>query len=368
MKNLLRRCIRGDYLRVGIVGVGFSEFRIHEEPFYNVAFLAARRALEDAGIERGEVDSFILGGYDNLGVGRTISNMYTAPAAGAYLRHEIRVSDDALFALPLAFMRVKSGSEITMLLAFGHSSETPIELVELQSLDPFFHRPFNLSLPAFFAMQSYAYREKYGVKEEKIAEVVVRMREKGAKNPRAYIREKVSVENVLSSEVVSSPLRRLEMAEWCDGCVAFILAEETVARRLSDSPVWVSGLGWSVENYYFDRSLHDLPFVAKSAEMAFKMAKKERKDVEALEISDLTADYYCMILEALGFAEKGRGWEFNGDVNFSGGALCTNAYGSTGAFLLASIVERIRKGEIECGMAQSMSGYAQKSCVAILEG
>jgi acetyl-CoA C-acetyltransferase len=102
--------------------------------------------------------------------------------------------------------------------------------------------------------------------------------------------------------------------------------------------------------------------------MALKMAKKEIKDVEALEICNLTADLHCMILEALGFAEEGKGWEFDGDVNFSGGTLCTNAYGSTGAFLLASIVERIRMGDIECGMAQSMSGYAQKSCVAIVEG
>jgi len=351
-------------LRIGIVGVGLSEFKIHDEPFYNVAFDAAKKALEDAGIERGEVDSFILGGYDNLGVGRTISNMYTAPSAGAYLRHEIRVSDDALFALPLACMRVKNKSEITMLLAFGQSSETPIDLVELQSLDPFFHRPFNLGLTSFFAMQSLAYRSRYGVDGEKLAEIVVRMRENASKNPTAFSREKVRVEDVLNSDIVSYPLRKLEVAEWCDGCVAFILAEENMARRISDNIVWVDGLGWSVENYYFDRELHKLPFVKKSAEMAFKREKK----VEALEICDLTADYHAMILEALGFAEEGKGWEYSVDVNGSGGALCTNAYGSTGAFLLASMVERIRKGEVDCGLVQSMSGYAQKSCVAILEG
>jgi len=355
-------------LKIGIVGVGFSEFGIHREPFYNVAFTAAKRALEDAGIDRGEVDSFILGGYDNLGVGRTISNMYAAPAAGAYLRHEIRVSDDALFALPLALMRLKSRSDVTMLLAFGHSSETPVELVELQSLDPFFHRPLNLTLPAFFAMQSYAYRERYNVEEEKLAEVVVRMRDNGSENPLAFLKDKVKVEDVMNSEFVSYPLRKLEMAEWCDGCVALILAEETIARRISDNIVWVDGVGWGVENYYFDREFHKLPFVTKSAEMAFRMARKDRKGVEALEICDLTADHHCMILEALGFAEEGKGWEYNGDVNSSGGALCTNAYGSTGAFLLANLAMRIRKGEVSCGLVQSMSGYAQRSCTAILEG
>ena len=356
-------------MRIGIVGIGITDFKIHKEPFYNVAFEAAKRALEDAGIERGEVESFILGGYDNLGVGRTISNMYTAPAAGAYLRHEIRVSDDALFALPLAYMRLRGLSDVAMFLAFGQSSETPVELVELQSLDPFFHRPFNLSLPAFFAMQSLAYRERYGVTDDRLAEVVVRMRERGAENPLAFLREKVTAEEVLSSEMMSYPLRKLEIAEWCDGCAAFILATEDVAKRITDNIVWVEGLGWSVENYHFDRELHRLPFVTRSVEMALRMAGKELKDVEALEVCDLTADYHCMILEALGFAEYGRGWDSeNLDVNRSGGALCTNAYGSTGAFLLANLALRIRKGEVDCGLVQSMSGYAQKSCVTILEG
>ncbi len=356
-------------MKVGIVGIGMSEFKVHNEPFYNVAFQAAKKALEDAGIERGEVDSFILGGYDNLGVGRTISNMYTAPAAGAYLRHEIRVSDDVLFALPLAVMRLKGQSDVAMLLAFGHSSETPIELVELQSLDPFFHRPLNLSLPAFFAMQSYAYRERYGVNAEKLADVVVRMRAKGAKNPLAYLRKKVTVEEVVKSDVVAYPLRKFEIAEWCDGCVAFILATETVAKRITDSIVWVDGIGWGVENYYFDRDFHRLPAVKRSSEMALKMAGKEIRGIDAVEICDLTSDYHCMILESLGLAEPGKGWETEDlDVNSSGGALCTNAYGSTGAFLLANLALRIRKGEIDCGIVQSMSGYAQKSCVAILEG
>lgn len=356
-------------MKVGIVGVGLSEFGIHKEPFYNVAFMAAKSALEDAGLDRGEIDSFILGGYDNLGVGRTISNMYAAPASGAYLRHEVRVSDDALFALPLACMRINSKSEVTMLMAFGHSSETPIDLVELQSLDPFFYRPFNLSLTSFFAMQSYAYRNKYNVGEEKLAEVVVRMRENASKNPLAFRREKVSVDEVLNSDIVSYPLRKLELAEWCDGCVAFILAEEKIAKRIRDDIVWVRGLGWSVENYYFDREFYSLKNLIKnSSEMALKMADAKIREIDAYEICDLTVDQHAMILESLGLAEPGKGFESVEDVNKSGGALCTNAYGSTGAFLLANMALRIRRGDTERGLVQAMSGYAQKSCVAILEG
>lgn len=354
------------YLRVAIVGVGFSEFGILKEPFYNISFLAARKAIEDAAIERGEIDSFVLGGYDNLGLGRTISNMYTAPAAGAYLRHEIRVSDDAAFALALAFMRVRGGlSDICMVLGFGKSSETPIELVELQSLDPFFLRPFNLSLQMSFAMQSFCYRRKYGVKEEKIAECVAKDTENGSKNPRAFFREKKSVEDVLNSRMAVYPLRELEIAKWCDGSVALILASEKIARRICDRPVWIKGIGWSNSGYYFDE-LDSLPATKLASDMAFKMARVEKREIEAIELTDLVSDHQPMILEAMGFAEKGRGFETSLDINSSGGAICTNAYGSTGLFLIANLVERIRNGEIDNGVAQAMSGYAGKrACVSI---
>ncbi len=356
--------------KVGIVGVGVSEFRIHDEPFYNVAFDAAKKAMEDAAIERREIDSFILGGYDNLGVGRTISNMYTAPAAGGYLKHEIRVSDDAAFALPLAYMRIKSGlSDVAILLAFGMSSETPVELVEIQSLDPMFQREIKLSPQMAYAMRSYVYRRKYGVKEESLAEVVVRDREKASRNELAFVRERITVDDVLNSEMAVYPLRKLEIAGWCDGCVAFILAEETMARRINPDPVWIKGVGWSMDNYFLGaRELDKLVSVKNAAEMSFKMAGVDRKDVEALEIMDLTSDSHAMILEALGFAEYGKGLEVSEtlNVNDSGGALCTNAYGSTGAFLLANTVMQIREG-VDLGLAQAMSGFAgQNAVVAIL--
>lgn len=354
------------HLRVAIVGIGFSDFSILNEPFYNISFLAAKKAVEDASIERGEIDSFVLGGYDSLGVGRTIANMYTAPAAGAYLRHEIRVADDSAFALALAFMRVKSGlSDICMVLGFGKSSETPIELVELQSLDPFFSRPLNLSLQMSFAMQSFCYRKRYGIGDEKIAECVAKDTENGSKNPRAFFREKKSVEDVLNSKMAVYPLRELEIAKWCDGSVALILASETIAKRICDIPVWIKGVGWSTSNYYFEE-LDSLPSTKLAADMAFKMAGVGRREIEAIELMDLVSDHQPMILEALGFAEKGKGSDSNLDVNKSGGAICTNAYGSTGLFLIANLVERIRDGEIDIGVAQAMSGYAgQRACVSI---
>lgn len=356
------------HLRVAIVGVGFSEFGILKEPFYNISFLAAKKAIEDASIERGEIDSFVLGGYDNLGVGRTISNMYTAPAAGAYLRHETRVADDAAFALALAFMRVKSGlSDLCMVLGFGKSSETPIELVELQSLDPFFLRPFNLSLQMSFAMQSFCYRKKYGVKEERIAECIAKDTENGSKNPKAFLRSKVSVEDVLNSRMAIYPLRELEIARWCDGSVALILASEKIAKRICDRSVWIKGIGWSNSGYYFEK-LETLPATKYAAEMAFKMAGVERKEIESVEVMDLVSDHQPMILEALGFAEEGKGIETNLEVNRSGGAICTNSYGSTGLFLIANLVERIRNGDIDSGLAQAMSGYAGKRALVSIFG
>ncbi len=360
-------------MRVGIVGIGITDFKIHDEPFYNVAYVAAKKAMEDAEIERREIDSIILGGYDNLGVGRTISNMYVAPAAGGYLRHEIRVSEDAAFALPLAYMRVKSGlSDVAIVLGFGHSSETPVELVELQSLDPLFHRDLKLSLQVGYAMQSYVYRNSFNVSEEDTAKVVVKDRENAMKSEHSFLKEDISVDEVINSDMAVYPLRKPEIAQWCDGCVAFILAEETTAKRINPDPIWIEGLGWTYDNYFMGaRELNKLYATVKASEMAYKMANLKPSEIEAAEIMDLTSDYHLMILEALGFAEYGKGKELidsDFPVNKSGGALCTNAYGSTGAFLLANLALRIREGEVERGIAQAMSGIAQNAAIAILSG
>ncbi len=358
-------------MRVGIVGIGMTEFRIHEEPFFNVAYRAAKMAMEDAAIERREIDSFILGGYDNLGVGRTISNMYVAPAAGGYLRHEIRVSDDAAFSLPLAYMRVKGGlSDVAIVLGFGHSSETPVELVEVQSLDPLFHRDFKLAPQMGYALQSYAYRNTFNIKDEDAAEVVVKDREMARKNDYAFLQERINVDDVLNSEMAVYPLRKPEIAEWCDGCVAFIIAEETTAKRINPDPIWIEGCGWSVDNYFLgDRELEKLNSTKQAAERAYKMVGCKPADIQAVEIMDLTSDYHFMILEALGFAESGKGRELlksDFPANKSGGGLCTNAYGSTGMFLLANLALQIRNGEIDRGLAQAMSGYGQNAVVNIL--
>jgi acetyl-CoA C-acetyltransferase len=358
-------------LKIGIVGVGITEFRIHEEPFYNVAYQAAKTAMKDAGIERREIDSFILGGYDSLGVGRTISNMYVAPAAGGYLRHEIRVADDAAFSIPLAFMRIKSGlSDVAIALGFGHSSETPVELVEVQSLDPLFHRDLKLAPQMGYAMQSYAYRNAYNVSEEDLAEAVVKDRKNAMKNDYAYVKEETSVEEVLNSDMAVYPLREPEIAKWCDGCVAFILAEETIARRINPDPVWIEGLGWSYDNYFLGaRELDKLNSTKLAAEKAYKMAGIRSEDVDSVEIMDLTSDYHFMILEALGFADYGSGKELldsDFPVNKSGGALCTNAYGSTGMFLMANLAMQIRNGEAERGITHAISGIGQNSVVCVL--
>ncbi len=357
-------------MKVGIVGIGLTYFGVHEEPFYNLAYQAAKKALEDAEIERHELDNVVLGGYD-VSVGRTISNMYTAPAAGGYLKDEIRVSDDAAYALALAYMRIKSGIfDVAMVLGYGHCSESPMELVELLTLDPFFHRDMGLSYQMSYAMQSYAYKLRYGVEDEIAAEVVVKDRKRASKFEYAHVREKVSVDDVLSSEMAVFPLRKLELPPWSDGCIALILAEETVARRINPEPIWIEGLGWNTENYYMgSRDLAELSSTRKAAQMAYKMAGCDARDVEAAEIMDLTPYHHLMALEALGFAEDGRGEELiqsDFNANSSGGALCTNAHGTTGLFLTASLALQIRNG-VDRGISHAVSGYAaQNSIVTIL--
>ncbi|MCL5289858.1 MAG: hypothetical protein M1489_02310 [Firmicutes bacterium] len=131
--------------KVAIIGVGQTTSEmVKREIFYDVTAEASRLALEDAGLERRDVDNVVLGEYD-LAIGRTASHMYTIPAVGGFYRDEIRVNDDGLFAVVQAYLGIASGEyDITLVASTGISSEAPQEKVTNLQLDPFFHRPMGL--------------------------------------------------------------------------------------------------------------------------------------------------------------------------------------------------------------------------------
>lgn len=119
-------------------------------------------ALADAAISMAQVDSVVLASHD-LVDGRSLSSMVTAPAAGAYLRDEIRLSEDGLAALSLAAARVEAGeSEYSVVAAWGRASEGDHARISRTSFDPGFVQPFALDELGASALRLSAWCAAHG--------------------------------------------------------------------------------------------------------------------------------------------------------------------------------------------------------------
>jgi len=375
------------------VGIGQTKYEDIEkkrsQTYYDMVFEATKKALDDAGMERGNIDTVVAAAYDLMD-GRTISNMYLCTAAGGYLKDESRVAEDGTFALAYAYMRIASGLFDTAVVAAHGNREGAIELASSYIFDPFFYRPIGANYLTTTALQATRYMAKYRVSEETVANVVVKNRENGINNPYAHLRSKVTAKDVLDSKIVSWPLRELELPPKSEGACALILAEEDVARRITDTPIWIDGIAWSVDTYHIgSKELAELTPAAVAAKRAYKMANivNPLKQIDVAEIHDATAFHELMEYEALGFCGKGEGGKLltegvtsmKGElpVNPSGGALCADPYPATG---LARVVEaalqlRGEAGERQIpdaetalthGLSIVSGAAAQTNCVIVL--
>jgi len=379
--------------RVGIVGVGQTKYEDIEnkrkQTYYDMVFEATKKALDDAGLERGNIDTTVEAAYDLLD-GRTISNMYLCTAAGGYLKDESRVAEDGTFALAYAYMRIASGLFDTAVVAAHGNREGPIELTTNYIFDPFFYRPVAATYLTTTALQATRYMTKYNVKEETVASVVVKNRENGMKNPYAHLRSKVNVKEVLNSKIISWPLRELELPPKSEGACALILAEEDIALRITDTPIWIDGIAWSVDTYHIgSKELAELTPATVAAKKAYKMAGIDNplKQIDAAETHDATAFHELMEYEALGFCGKGEGGKLLSEgvtsmkgelpVNPSGGALCADPYPATGlarvieaALQLRGQADKRQIPDAETALAHGLSiaggAAAQTNCVVVL--
>ena len=379
--------------RVAIVGIGQTAFRdsADDRLYHEHDYEAARLALADAGLERGELDTVICSGWDAVD-GRTISDMHTAMSSGGYLKDSSHVGEDGIMALAYAYMRVAAGLfDVAMVTGHGHA-ESSFETVSNVVFDPLFVRALGQSHLVSLAMQANAYVHRSGVGAEQAARVVVKNRGNGGDNPRAHLRSPVSEEEVLGSDPVCYPLRELHCPPQSVGGVALILASEQSVRRITDRPVWVTGISWAIDSYDLgSKELGRLGSLAAAAERAYTMAGigKPLDDLDLAELHDITPYHELMACEALGLAPERAAARLIDDgvtasggrlpVNPSGGVVCTNPIGAAGLCRAAEAALQLRgeagSGQVAGatralahGMSAPSGAAARTDCVVVLEG
>jgi acetyl-CoA acetyltransferase len=221
------------------------------------------------------------------------------------------------------------------------------------SLQGQFEMPYGpMGPPTMFTIPVLRYMKTFGVTEEDLAMVAVVQREWAAKNPRASFKDPITVDDVLNSDMIAWPFRKLMCCLVTDGGGALILTSAERAKDFPQKPVYVLGTGESVETPMVSQmeDFTSSKAFRVSGKKAFDEAGISRDDVDHLMIYDAFAHLPLYGLEDLGFCKPGEAKDFiNGRHTAIGGKLPLNTNGGglsymhSGMYGMYALQESIRQ-------------------------
>lgn len=319
--------------RVAIVGLGLSKFRkkAEESSFKELMFEVTKEAHQDAHLTSEDIESVVTTGED-LTEGRAIADEFVPDQIGGVLKPNNRICADSIYGLFSGFMQITSSLfDLVLVVGYDKMSEV-VNSAKLTSfaLDPIFVQPLGLNPLCIAALEMNRYMGLYNITKEQIALVPVKNKRSALSNPKACYGEEIEVKDVLDSEVVCSPLNTLDVSPLCDGVAAVILASEDKAKKITNKPIWIEGIGWSSDSssaFWSNVELGNAGYIEKAGKRAYRMAgiKDPLKEIDLAEVDDRFSYKELQHIEALGLCNQGKGAKFIEEGKFplnpSGGLL-----------------------------------------------
>jgi len=348
---------------IAIVGAAQTKYerKKKDKTYYDLVYEMTREAMDDAGMTLKDIDNVITVSNDFLD-GRTISSMAVGDAAGAHDKNVSSVEGDGTFGAFYGAMRVLGGFRSTLVVAHAKGSEGDVRTITNGMFDPVFQRLLGLEAVSSSALQASVYMERYGLTEEDFAKVSVKNHGNAKNNPLAHLPLDLTVDDVMGSEKIADPIKRLDCSPVSDGAAAIIIADEGRAGKAKTPPVWIKGVAHCSDEYFLgDRDLAEPKALRDAAKRAYAMAgiTDPMRSLDVVELYDAFSYMEPLWLEGLGLCEPGEGGRLldkgitsmSGSlpVNPSGGVLSAHAMLVAG---LARIIESVLQLRGEAGQRQ----------------
>ncbi len=382
--------------KVAVVGAGMTRFvrRAQETP-KELSFLATKMALESCEMTLDDIEAVCLGTAPDAFDGIHMNGEYLSDGAGGWNKPYMRSyvgGGTGVFVPIQGWYHVASGLFDVVLVVAEEKMSSFYPHAQAAFLTIFDHtteRALKPNLLWIFALEMNRYMTAYGLAKEDIARVSVQHKRNAANHPCALLGDKdITVEDVLNSETLAWPVQRYDVSPVSDGAVAIVLAAEHVAKRVTDKPVWIEGVGWNLDTaYWTNRDLVYPRYVEYAARQAYEMAgiKEPRREIHIVEPYD-PFDYKALHhLEGLQLAERGKAVDLyingtaapDGDMPVcpSGGLLGVgNPIAAAGLMKIAELFWQLRgeagarqvPGSPKRGLAQAWGDLMQVGTVVIM--
>ncbi|MCP4626354.1 MAG: thiolase family protein [bacterium] len=327
--------------KVAIVGIGeVPTGRFPDKPALYHAVESARMAIKDGGLDKGEIDYvmpiasiFSFPYVGELATARVVEELGLMNCKKNCLIHSGGSSGSN--GIDLASSMIASGAANTVLivqsdkLATGLSEQGGIDLFSTAGISSEWEVPYGQHYSSVAALATTRYKYETGCTDEDLAAVCVSNRKWAELNPNAFFRKPLTIEEVMASKMLSTPLRAKMSNMLFDGGSAFILTSAERAKDLPNKPVHILGTSGKVTHFVYsqERDLTRFGWFEAGKE-AFAQAGLTPADIDVAEIYDSYPIYEIITFEGLGFCERGQAGElFRKGVTWPGGKIPTTTNG-----------------------------------------
>ncbi|MBT3363984.1 MAG: acetyl-CoA acetyltransferase [Chloroflexi bacterium] len=378
---------------VAIVGVGQSTFvRSCGMTTRELCYEGFAEAMQGINLKPSEIEASIICSapeYDKQRspAGVVAEYLGLIPQPTFYVES---VCSSSSTGLRVAYSMVKAGLYKSIaVVGFQKMSElSSREAMERmgRGADVVWESPFGLTMPAGYATYATAHMNAFGTEEKHMAMVRAKNSSYGMLNEKAVYRKKLSVEDVLNSEMITYPLKKFDCCANADGSSCIIVASKEVADKITPKPVWIMGVGAANDTTSMSgrEVLTGLKAAKDAANAAYKMAGVGPEDIDVAEVHDCFTISEILAYEDLGFAKPGEGIKLLEDketylggkipVNVDGGLLSKgHPIGATGGSQVRTIFRQLRgeAGDIQVdgakvGLVHNIGGTGIYGNVTIL--
>jgi len=349
--------------KIGVVGIGHARFgKRNDVTIRELAFEAVKPALEDAEITTSEIDASVIG---------VAADVWAAQGSpGALIHDYIGMGNKPTFRVEAAcatgsagirtgWSVIKSGLAEVVLVVGAETMTwvgSPVATEWMaRAGDTRWEYPFGITFPGFYALVATRHMHEFGTTRMQMSMVSVKSHKYGALNPYAHLQKEVSLEEAMKSVPICQPLNLYDCCLISDGAAAAILASEERAKKITDTPVWITGLGAGSDTMMISErpSLVGLTATLTASEQAYKIAGVTPNDIKVACTHDCFSIAEIMSYEDLGFCKKGEGGKFIEEgqsyiggkvpVNVDGGLKSKgHPLGATGVSMTVEITRQLR--------------------------
>ena len=366
--------------KVGIIAYAITPFTRDDQKIESISLKSTKKLFKNnPQINRDDIDAVLVSTNNN--------SKYLSPILSEMSGIQPRIAhsveslcNSGTNSIVSAYSYIASGLADMVLVNGSERYDSPGQILKWDNSRGEFKHPI------FWAtIFTKSYKRKFSISDEQLAVIPVKNHKQAKENPNALSRKTITIQDVMNSRELTTDLRVLDCSRPCTGSASILLASEETAKKSTDMPIWITGIGQKTTSAGFTKNMpsSSMESTSLAGQDALKMANHSIADIDVAEVHDAFSVCEPLALESLGFSKPGGGTSMIKElyetgslkINPRGGLIGSgHPLGATGVAQTIEITQQLQSGagrrqvdNPKTGLVHNMSAAGTSSTVLVLE-